>query len=106
MRATIERDTKITPVRREAVRPPKFADKFKQLDFDAIPLPAISLYPLPSQVERTIAEPKGPLAGRREADPRTLPPKREASEAGLLTSPVPSRNCPIQAARAISGCGS
>ena len=51
MRATAERSTKITPVKREAVRPPKFADKFKQLDFDAMPLPAISLYPLPRPVE-------------------------------------------------------
>jgi hypothetical protein len=51
VRATVATDTNITPVRREAVRPPKFADKFKQLDFEAMPLPAISLYPLPAPVD-------------------------------------------------------
>jgi DMSO/TMAO reductase YedYZ molybdopterin-dependent catalytic subunit len=32
---------------REGIRPPKFADKFAMLDFEAEPMPAISLYPLP-----------------------------------------------------------
>jgi hypothetical protein len=33
------------------VRPPKFAGTFKQLDFEAVPLPAISLYSLPAPVD-------------------------------------------------------
>ena len=50
MRATIERNTPIVPVRREAIRPPKFADKFSQLDWESTPLPAISLYPPPRPI--------------------------------------------------------
>jgi DMSO/TMAO reductase YedYZ molybdopterin-dependent catalytic subunit len=37
-------------VLREAIRPPKFADKFHTLDFDASPMPAISLYPPPESL--------------------------------------------------------
>jgi DMSO/TMAO reductase YedYZ molybdopterin-dependent catalytic subunit len=40
----------MTPVRREAIRPPKFADKFSMLDWESMPLPAISLYPLPRRI--------------------------------------------------------
>jgi DMSO/TMAO reductase YedYZ molybdopterin-dependent catalytic subunit len=36
---------------REGIRPPKFADKFAMLDFEAEPMPAISLYPLPAPQE-------------------------------------------------------
>ena len=34
-------------VERPGIRPPKFADKFDQLDFESSPLPAISLFPKP-----------------------------------------------------------
>jgi DMSO/TMAO reductase YedYZ molybdopterin-dependent catalytic subunit len=44
--ATYER----TPLRREAIRPPKFAGKFSLLDWDREHLPAISLYPLPRRI--------------------------------------------------------
>src|SRR5688572_29917858 len=40
----------MTPVKREAIRPPKFADKFSMLDWESMPLPAISLYPLPRRI--------------------------------------------------------
>lgn len=50
MRAIAERETPITPVRREAIRPPKFSDKFSMLDWELEPLPAISLYPLPRRI--------------------------------------------------------
>jgi len=55
LRATIEPGTaepgpKLTPVKREAIRPPKFADKFSMLEWDLMPLPAISLYPLPRRI--------------------------------------------------------
>lgn len=36
---------------REGIRPPKFADKFHRLDFDANPMPVISLYPVPEPQE-------------------------------------------------------
>ncbi|WDT70131.1 MAG: hypothetical protein MPW17_15370 [Candidatus Manganitrophus sp.] len=32
---------------REGILPPKFADKFFRIDFDAMPLPILSLYPIP-----------------------------------------------------------
>lgn len=35
------------PNRREGIRPPKFADKFAWLDFDAEPMPVISMFPPP-----------------------------------------------------------
>jgi DMSO/TMAO reductase YedYZ molybdopterin-dependent catalytic subunit len=35
-------------VTRESIRPPKFADKFALLDFESEPMPAISLFPVPS----------------------------------------------------------
>jgi DMSO/TMAO reductase YedYZ molybdopterin-dependent catalytic subunit len=38
---------------REGIRPPKFADKFAMLDFEAEPMPAIALYPLPAPVNLT-----------------------------------------------------
>ena len=38
---------------REGIRPPKFAGKFAMLDFEAEPMPAISLYPLPVSLELT-----------------------------------------------------
>jgi DMSO/TMAO reductase YedYZ molybdopterin-dependent catalytic subunit len=38
-------------VQREAIRPPKFADKFALLDFAAPLMPAISLYPVPGAIE-------------------------------------------------------
>lgn len=34
---------------REGIRPPKFADKFAQLDFDAYPMPVISLFEPPAE---------------------------------------------------------
>ena len=38
-------------VTRETIRPPKFADKFALLDFEAPLMPAISLYPVPASAE-------------------------------------------------------
>ena len=32
---------------REGIRPPKFADKFYEIDFEAEPMPVLSLYPFP-----------------------------------------------------------
>ncbi|MDC4224523.1 MAG: hypothetical protein MPW15_09910 [Candidatus Manganitrophus sp.] len=32
---------------REGILPPKFADKFFRIDFEAMPLPILSLYPIP-----------------------------------------------------------
>jgi DMSO/TMAO reductase YedYZ molybdopterin-dependent catalytic subunit len=49
VRATLE-PSEIIPTKREAIRPPKFADKFSLLDWDSMPLPAISLYPLPRRI--------------------------------------------------------
>jgi DMSO/TMAO reductase YedYZ molybdopterin-dependent catalytic subunit len=37
-------------VKREGIRPPKFADQFARLDFEAEPLPVLSLYPMPEPV--------------------------------------------------------
>jgi DMSO/TMAO reductase YedYZ molybdopterin-dependent catalytic subunit len=48
--ATYDRTAKETPDKREAIRPPKFADKFSMLEWDSMPLPAISLYPLPRRI--------------------------------------------------------
>lgn len=38
-------------MRRDGIRPPKFADTFSLLDFDADPMPVISLYPIPERQE-------------------------------------------------------
>ncbi len=38
-------------MRREGIRPPKFADQFSKIDFEAEPLPILSLYPIPDPVE-------------------------------------------------------
>ena len=35
---------------REGIRPPAFADKFAYLNFEAVPMPLISLYPMPSSI--------------------------------------------------------
>ena len=35
------------PGEREYIRPPKFADKFARLDFDAVLMPVIALFPIP-----------------------------------------------------------
>jgi DMSO/TMAO reductase YedYZ molybdopterin-dependent catalytic subunit len=37
--------------RREEIRPPKFADKFALLDFDARPMPVISMFEPPEQLD-------------------------------------------------------
>jgi hypothetical protein len=37
-------------IERPGIRPPKFADKFDQLDFESSPLPAISLFPKPAPI--------------------------------------------------------
>lgn len=36
---------------REGIRPPKFADKFAALDFEAVPLPVISMFEPPRETE-------------------------------------------------------
>ena len=36
---------------RDGIRPPKFADKFYRLDFEADPMPVLSLYPFPEPVD-------------------------------------------------------
>lgn len=36
---------------RDGIRPPKFADKFAHLDFEADPMPVISLYPIPESAD-------------------------------------------------------
>ena len=35
---------------REGIRPPAFADKFSLLDFEAVPMPVINLYPAPTPI--------------------------------------------------------
>jgi DMSO/TMAO reductase YedYZ molybdopterin-dependent catalytic subunit len=35
---------------REGIRPPKFADRFARLDYEARPMPVIALYPIPEDV--------------------------------------------------------
>ena len=37
-------------MRREGIKPPKFADKFARIDFDAEPLPILCMYPIPEPV--------------------------------------------------------
>ena len=37
-------------MRREGIRPPKFADQFAKIDFEAEPLPVLCLYPIPEPV--------------------------------------------------------
>ncbi|MBI3810814.1 MAG: molybdopterin-dependent oxidoreductase [Nitrospirae bacterium] len=37
-------------MRREGIKPPKFADQFAKIDFEAEPLPILSLYPIPEMV--------------------------------------------------------
>jgi DMSO/TMAO reductase YedYZ molybdopterin-dependent catalytic subunit len=37
-------------VRREGIKPPKFADKFARIDFEAEPMPVLCLYPIPEPV--------------------------------------------------------
>src|SRR5688572_5341656 len=37
--------------RREEIRPPKFADKFALLDFDAAPMPVISMFEPPAETD-------------------------------------------------------
>lgn len=41
---------------RDGIRPPKFADKFAALDFEAVPLPVISMFEPPAEVEASQAE--------------------------------------------------
>ncbi|MEK6684234.1 MAG: molybdopterin-dependent oxidoreductase [Nitrospirota bacterium] len=38
-------------MRREGITPPKFADKFARIDFEAEPMPVLCLYPIPAPVE-------------------------------------------------------
>jgi DMSO/TMAO reductase YedYZ molybdopterin-dependent catalytic subunit len=38
-------------MRRDGIRPPKFADTFALLDFEAEPMPVISLYPIPEPLD-------------------------------------------------------
>lgn len=38
-------------MRREGIKPPKFADKFYRLDFEADPMPVLSLYPFPEPMD-------------------------------------------------------
>lgn len=47
--------------RRDSIRPPKFADKFALLDFDADPMPVISMFepPLPFALETLSIEVRG-----------------------------------------------
>ncbi|HUK57083.1 MAG TPA: molybdopterin-dependent oxidoreductase [Nitrospiria bacterium] len=37
-------------MRREGIKPPKFADQFARIDFEAEPLPVLCLYPIPGPV--------------------------------------------------------
>jgi DMSO/TMAO reductase YedYZ molybdopterin-dependent catalytic subunit len=37
-------------MRREGITPPKFADKFARIDFEAEPLPVLCMYPIPEPV--------------------------------------------------------
>ncbi len=36
---------------REGIRPPKFANRFARLDYDAYPMPVIALYPIPDPID-------------------------------------------------------
>jgi len=38
-------------MRREGIRPPKFADQFFKLDFESEPMPVLCLYPIPEPLE-------------------------------------------------------
>lgn len=38
---------------REGIVPPKFADRFYKIDFDANPMPILSLFPVPEQLEQS-----------------------------------------------------
>jgi hypothetical protein len=37
-------------MRREGIKPPKFADKFARIDFESEPLPILCMYPIPEPV--------------------------------------------------------
>jgi DMSO/TMAO reductase YedYZ molybdopterin-dependent catalytic subunit len=37
-------------MRREGIKPPKFADQFARIDFEAEPMPVLCLYPIPEPV--------------------------------------------------------
>ena len=37
-------------MRREGIKPPKFADQFARIDFEAEPLPVLCLYPIPEPI--------------------------------------------------------
>ena len=57
-------------MKREGIRPPKFADKFFRIDFESEPMPVLSLYPVPPSL--TLHEVRLELAGL-EQHPRSIP---------------------------------
>ncbi len=56
-------------MKREGIRPPKFADKFFRIDFESEPMPVLSLYPVPPSL--ALDEVRLELAGL-EQHPRLL----------------------------------
>ena len=61
-----ERPTK----KRDGIRPPKFASQFARIDFDAMPLPVLSLFPFPEPVE---LERLSLLVTGLDSQPRSIP---------------------------------
>ena len=57
-------------MKREGIRPPKFAEKFAYIDFDAFPMPVLCLYPIPEPVGLESLELS--VAGL-ECKPRVIP---------------------------------
>lgn len=57
-------------MKREGIQPPKFAEKFFRLDFDADPMPVLILYPPPPPI--TLEEVRFEVAGLEEHT-RTIP---------------------------------
>ena len=57
-------------MKREGIRPPKYADKFFRLDFESEPMPVLSLYPVPPSL--ALEEVRLELAGL-EQQPRLMP---------------------------------
>lgn len=57
-------------MKRDGIRPPKFADKFFRIDFESEPMPVLSLYPVPPSL--ALDEVRLELAGL-EQHPRLLP---------------------------------
>jgi DMSO/TMAO reductase YedYZ molybdopterin-dependent catalytic subunit len=69
---------------REGIIYPKFADKFYRLDFDAHPLPVLSLYPFPAPMALTDVTLS--ISGL-EASPRLIPWQTISHLPAVTTSP-------------------